>query len=197
MSGHTLESWVGEVCAALVSEPEQVILVGHSRAGIVISSVAERMPAKVRELVYVAGFLLNDGESVLRMLRADGHSSFLRQVTLSPDRSRWILPPGVARALFYEDCSERDAETAISRLAIEPAAPMMTPIRVSDAAFGRVSRSYVECARDAAVPLDLQRKMQSRLPCRRVVTLECGHSPFFSHPEVLAGALAALAEPED
>lgn len=41
---------------------EPVVLIGHSRAGIVLSEVAERMPEKIETLVYLCAFLIPNGE---------------------------------------------------------------------------------------------------------------------------------------
>ena len=49
----TLESWARFVAELLDAEPEPVILVGHSRGGVVISRAAEILPDKVRRLVYL------------------------------------------------------------------------------------------------------------------------------------------------
>ncbi|PMY00658.1 esterase, partial [Pseudomonas sp. GW460-13] len=50
----------------------------------------------------------------------------------------------------------------------------------------------VECLHDNAVPIALQRSMQSHLPCRAVVTLDTDHCPFFSSPGALAEAIDDL-----
>lgn len=185
----TLDQWVDSICELLQRGAEPTVLVAHSRGGIVISQVAERMPDRVAGLVYISGFLLCDGDSVLRMLREDGGSPFLSRVTLSRDRSQWILDRASAREMFYGECSEEDARLAISKLGVEPAAPMMTPIHVTEARFGRVPRAYIECLRDGAVPLTLQRRMQARLPCARITSIDTDHAPFLSAPDQLARAL--------
>lgn len=191
----SLEDWVAAIGEVVGQQREPVLLVGHSRGGIVISQVAERMPDRVAGLFYVAGFLLRHRESVLRVLREEeGDSPFLRNVTLSPDGSRWLLAEGSAERLFYGECPAEDVQLALSRLGTEPAAPMMKPLQLSEERFGRVPRIYVECLRDAAVPLALQRKMQCRLPCRRVVALDTGHAPFLSAPAALTAALRVPAD---
>ena len=186
----TLEHWVRAICEGLEQHGEPAILVGHSRGGIVISQVAERVPERVSQLVYVSGFLLRGGQSVLRALREDGTSPFLRSASLAADRSRWVLEQGSETEMFYDGCSAEDARLAVSKLGTEPAAPMMTPLRLSEAGFGRVPRTYVECLRDAAVPLGLQRKMQASLPCSQVFALDTGHAPFLSDADELAAVLS-------
>src|SRR5262245_21064899 len=58
----SLAKWRDTVCAVIDSVTEPVILVGHSRGGIVISEVAEHRPERVGVLVYVAAYLLDDGQ---------------------------------------------------------------------------------------------------------------------------------------
>jgi pimeloyl-ACP methyl ester carboxylesterase len=41
-----------------------IVLVGHSYGGTIISKVAEVIPDRIRRLVYWSGFVLNDGESL-------------------------------------------------------------------------------------------------------------------------------------
>ena len=54
----TLESYVDTLSAVLERETHEVVLVGHSRGGIVISQAAERRPEKVKMLVYLAAYLI-------------------------------------------------------------------------------------------------------------------------------------------
>src|SRR5258708_7694242 len=72
-----LANWRDQIVALVAAAREPVVLVGHSRGGIVISEVAEARPARIARLVYVAAFLLRDGESISRIMRADGRSLIL------------------------------------------------------------------------------------------------------------------------
>ncbi|MFD7654935.1 alpha/beta fold hydrolase [Actinosynnema sp. NPDC059797] len=57
-----LDDHVAEVLA-LVEGLDDVVLAGHSYGGMVITSVADRAPARVRSLVYLDAFAPRDGES--------------------------------------------------------------------------------------------------------------------------------------
>ena len=54
-------------------------------------------------------------------------------------------------------------------------------------------RVYIECLQDKVIPAPLQRQMYAKLPCQKVVSLNTGHSPFFSAPQKLTESLTALA----
>jgi pimeloyl-ACP methyl ester carboxylesterase len=193
-AAQSLESLTAELGRQLGPGSSRVVLVGHSRAGPVISQVAEHWPERVAGLVYVSGFLLENGESALRALRGDGTSPLLRDAALTPDGRHWVVAETDAKRIFYGRCAEAHAQLAAAKRVPEPAAPLMTPVRVSEGKFGRVPRCYVECLQDVAVPLSLQRRMQAALPCERVVTLDADHSPFFSAPAALAEILREEVE---
>jgi len=55
----------------------KVILVGHSAGGMTVSAVAERVPELLRAVVYLSGFLVPNGMSLLAMLQHESLSSTL------------------------------------------------------------------------------------------------------------------------
>lgn len=59
--------YVNCVVQLIQQQQEQVILVGHSMAGLVISEVAEIIPDAIRELVFVAGYVPQDKKSLLSL----------------------------------------------------------------------------------------------------------------------------------
>ena len=58
-----LEEHIAEVLA-LFEDLDDVVLAGHSYGGMVITGVADRVPEKVRSLVYVDALVPRDGQSV-------------------------------------------------------------------------------------------------------------------------------------
>ena len=67
----SLQSYVDCVCKVIDSQPEPVVLVGHSRGGIVLSQVAEVRPEKIEMLVYLSAFLIPNGEPMLPTALSD------------------------------------------------------------------------------------------------------------------------------
>ena len=65
----TLDTFVEDVANVLdVEDLRDVILVGHSFGGVPITGVADRMPERIRHLVYLDGVILQDGQSFLGSL---------------------------------------------------------------------------------------------------------------------------------
>ena len=65
---------------------EDVVLVGHSYGGMVITGVADRIPARIRALIYVDAFLPESGESVARLTGAE-LAPFLHRTQRRHDRA--------------------------------------------------------------------------------------------------------------
>lgn len=188
-----LDEWAGFV-AQLASEAEApVILVGHSRGGLVISEAAERVPERIERLVYLTAFLLQPGQSLGDVAGRYPDVGPARAIRPADDPSRLDLDREEAIPIFYNRCSEADARAAARRLVPEPLAALTTGLRISPERFGRVPRAYIECTDDRAISLEMQREMQAALPCAPVITLESDHSPFRSATRQLADALLTLA----
>ncbi len=74
----------------------------------------------------------------------------------------------------------------------QAAAPFATAVLTTAENFGRIPRVYIECLRDRAISPSVQRQMYTALPCRKVITMDTDHSPFFSAPEELVAHLTSL-----
>jgi pimeloyl-ACP methyl ester carboxylesterase len=188
----SLPMWREHVCRIVDSVPEQVILVGHSRGGIVISEVAEHRPRRIRTLVYLTAFLLRDGECLFDLAGSDEASLVPSNMVMSEDKSSSTIREDALRDAFYGECSDDDVALARLCLQAEPTLPLATPVHITDANYGTVPRVYIECLRDKAMVLPLARRMQAALPCDRVLAIDTDHSPFFSRPDELAAHLHSL-----
>jgi pimeloyl-ACP methyl ester carboxylesterase len=69
-----------------------VILVGHSYAGMIISGVAETNPTQIRRLVFLDGFIPENGQSVLDLLPPEIGAHFRKVAQEQGDG--WRLPGG-------------------------------------------------------------------------------------------------------
>jgi len=173
------------------AQPEPVVLVGHSRGGIVISQAAERVPEPIASLAYLAAFLVKPGETLLSTSARIAREPAPNVLIAREDGSTSVHPDAVGPN-FYNTTDQAWVDRARSLLTPEPMAVFTTPLTLTEAAYGSVSRAYIECTQDNAVPLELQRLMQADLPCAPVFTLETDHSPFYSAPDQLAACLRRI-----
>lgn len=184
-----LDLWVDHVTALVSAQPEPVVLVGHSRGGIIVSAVTERVPDKVARAVYLTAFLLKDGQTIMDEAALDVDSVIPTNIVLNEAEGTWTIRKEVVVDGFYGDCSPEDLDFTFPRLRPEPIFSVFTPVRVTSERFGRVKRHYIECVNDNAITIAAQRRMQSAWPCDRVFALETSHSPFYSAPDQVAQCL--------
>jgi len=187
-----LAQWAKFVTGLAASATGPVILVGHSRAGAVISEAAELAPENIDTLVYLTAFLLLPGQSLADVANAHPDVGPMHAFVPADDPSLIDIDRELGIPVFYNLTSEDDSRAAAKRLVPEPIASFTTPLRITPERFGRVRRVYIEAAHDRAISLEMQREMQAKLPCETVVTLQSDHSPFYSTVPELAQALLDL-----
>jgi pimeloyl-ACP methyl ester carboxylesterase len=190
----SLAVWAEQIAALARAQAEPVILLGHSRGGIVISEVAERVPDHIATLVYLTAFLVPSGETLASTGAKQPRTDAAAIAVRGPDGTSTLNLDAVG-AVLYNTTPPDWVERAKSRFTPEPVAVFGTPLSLTAAGFGRVPRAYIECSQDNIVPLALQREMQRVLPCAPVITLGTDHSPFYSAPQELAAALLSLIPP--
>ena len=182
-----LPLWARQIADLALAASAPVLLVGHSRGGLVISEAGAIAPQAVRKLIYLTGFLLPPGgsmQSAIAMQEAGGAPDYLR-----PARGRCLaVAPEAVGSRFYNLAPPEVAAGAAARLQPEPMGSFSAPLT----AMPDLPRAYIECTQDRVLPLALQRAMQAALPCETVLTLQADHSPFLSMPGALAEALLAL-----
>lgn len=190
----SLETYTRFVVDLIREQAEPVILVGHSMSGIVISQAAEQIPEKIRRLVYLNAYLLQDGQTMFEMAKKDSEGLVFSNLEVSRNRKTARIKETVLREAFYNDCNDEDFNFARDKLVPQPLAPISTPIHITKERWGRVPRSYIECSMDRAITNSIQQEMHTNITCESVSRLESGHSPFLSVPEKLAEILGSEAD---
>lgn len=192
VSNVTLNAYTSRVCESLDSCKGQVILVGHSMGGVVITQSGEYKPSKIEKLVYLTGFLLKNGQCLLDIANQDSEALVMRNAMLDEKTNSLSFRKGAVKEIFYSDCSDDDVHYAESLLVPQAIAPFQTQVITSEEKFGRIPRVYVECLNDRAITPGTQKKMYEASPCEKIISMKTSHSPFFSAPEELAGNLLSI-----
>jgi pimeloyl-ACP methyl ester carboxylesterase len=188
----TLADNVDKIARKLDKIEEPAILVGHSLGGVTISQLAEARRRKIKALVYIAALLPPSGKTGRDMTAMEPDCLFRRSREMSQDGTTYTFARAKLPTLFYADVPPEDRYRAMERLRPQPVAISSTPVTLTEERFGSVPRWYIQCTLDNAVLLSVQRRIVAMTPCR-VITMECGHSPFYSNPEELAEHLDTIA----
>lgn len=189
----TMRDFVDVITGILDAEDGPVVLVVHSRNGIVASQAAEERPEKIRMMVYLAAYLPTIGEAPPLAVSKDGWARNSESLSLAHTDvdlgAGWdMLQRESFREVLYADCQDEDVELAYALLTREPRGPQSptnSPIRTTPERFGRIPKVYIELTQDQAVSWPAQKRMYEATPCDRVFTIHSSHSAYFSQPDQL------------
>lgn len=185
----TLDSYTNAVVGA-IGDRQNVILVGHSFGGIVISQVAEAVPTRISKLVYLAALVPQNGESASDLAGRDTNSQFGKYATFTP--STIVFNPDGVQPVFCNDCSAADVALLKSRLRPEPLRPFATPVNLTAARYGSVPKYDILTKQDNAVSYAFQQTLRDRLKPVKSFDLDAGHVPFLTQPDALTKILEGL-----
>lgn len=137
-----------------MEELKRVILVGHSYGGMVITGVAEQVPARLAHLVYLDAFVPAGGQTVFDLLPAEIATGLRRAAQEHGDG--WRIPPlpperfGVTNA--------KDAAWLSRHLVPQPIRTFEQPVQTRYG--GRRGRTYIHCRKPTAGPFDQFRHLK-------------------------------------
>ncbi|MDW7691641.1 alpha/beta fold hydrolase [Flammeovirgaceae bacterium SG7u.111] len=192
-----LQTHVDQVIAAINAQPEEVILVGHSYGGVVISQVGESIPQKIKRLVYVSAFMPVSGESLIQLSLQDTLSVITQNVIVNPPGI--YLPDSILIEAFYNYSLNNNNQPLQQE--INDVLPLLRPQPIQTALdtvslgsnYASLPKNYVACPNDQAVTPGLQSFMYSRFPGTSIHTINnSDHSPFVTRPNQLANYLKKL-----
>jgi pimeloyl-ACP methyl ester carboxylesterase len=170
---------------------KDIILVGHSYGGMIISAVADRVPDRVRRLVYWNAFVPNDGESVSDML-PPSYLELFGALAAQRGDGLVVLPFPLWREAFINDADLDTARRAYEVLNPHPLKTLMDKVslRVNPAQM-TVAKSYVNCTEDISLPHHLawHPQQSAKLGLFRLVQVSGSHELCFSNPAQLARAI--------
>lgn len=186
-----METTVAKLCELIDSIEGKVVLVGHSKNGIMISQAAEYRPHKIEKLIYLAAYLIPNGKCQREYSIQDTEGVLKPYVTIDTELNASTLAKAIYKEGLYADCPDYIPELANLLLSPEPIESGTAVLALTDENFGSVPRIYIECTEDKAVTPFIQRKMYTEMPCEKVYSLPTSHSPFFSRPQELVEILCA------
>jgi pimeloyl-ACP methyl ester carboxylesterase len=165
-----------------------IVLVGHSYGGTIISKAAEVISDRIRRLVFCNGFVLNDGESIVDAGPPHYRALFEQLAAASPDNTV-MLPFEIWREAFINDADLDLARWSYAQLSPEPFQQLVEPLDLRKFYTLDIPRSYLNATEDISMPpgeWGWHPRMTSRLGLYRLVQMPGSHELIFSDPNRLA-----------
>jgi pimeloyl-ACP methyl ester carboxylesterase len=171
----------------LWEELSDVVLCGHSYGGCVISGVADRMPDRIRELVYLDAFVLEDGQCLHDTLPPPMRDSQLEQA-LSMGEG-WKVPP-IPAEVFQVNAQDRD--WVDRQCTMQPLATFQQRLRLTGENTKIENITFILATGWAPSPFPHFYE-RARAKGWRTVTMESGHDVMLDLPEELTRELHAIS----
>lgn len=186
-----LETHLADILGVLKYEDlRDVILVGHSYGGMVITGVADRASDRISQLVYLDAATPLNGESLvdlspelMELARRDARMENGVEVVLGP------------QSQATRQVGSQDADIVGWKAGRQTAHPWITfaqPLRLNDeAAVARIPRTNINCTSTLRIrPKD---KVQRALTADRVWEIDTTHDLMITEPQKVAEMLLSLA----
>jgi pimeloyl-ACP methyl ester carboxylesterase len=190
----SLDVYSDKVVDAISKTEDKVILVGHSMGGMVVTSVAEKIPSKIRKLVYIGAFLPASGQSLGELAAADPGSRLGPQLVESADHLTLDVKRESLASLFIGDGSQAVQDQVLANYRPEPAIPFGNKVTLTNENFGTVEKAYIKTMQDIVISPVLQDRMIAAAGIKAVYQLNTSHSPFLSQPHAVSALLLKIAQ---
>jgi pimeloyl-ACP methyl ester carboxylesterase len=182
-----LATHVEDILQVLTYEDlREVILVGHSYAGVVVTAVADRVPQRLARLVYLDAVVPKSGQSLF-----DCASSEFRELIDDDVRTAgegWRIP--VPRPEMLGLVRNGDINWVMPKLVAHPYRTFREPVDLRASAGAVVQRAYINCINER--PRGGPRTPQAE-GIGEYHELSTWHDAMVTAPEDLAKLLMAMA----
>jgi pimeloyl-ACP methyl ester carboxylesterase len=173
------------------NELKEVVLVGHSYGGMIITGVADRVPDRIRRLVYWNAFVPNDGECLNDMVPPH-YVDLFNSIAAERSDGSVVLPFPIWREAFINDVDLETAQRAYDVLNPHPFKTLTDKISLkANPADMTMAKSYINCTEDISLPhhYPWHPRLSQKLGLFRLVQVPGSHELCFSNPQRLAQAI--------
>ena len=183
-----LSTFIEDACHAIeFEELTDVVLVGHSFGGLVISGVADRMQESIRQLIYVDAMIVQHGHAAISILPPLVQAE--RSRTDDPDDLRMHMPPP-------EQFGVTDPEQAAwvrRRMTPHPIRAYTEPLALRHSLGNGLPCAYIAVTNPWYEPLADVRAWVKQQADWQWLEIPTGHAPMITAPQTLAQALLTIA----
>ena len=168
-------------------ELSNIVLCGHSYAGCVVCSVADRVPERIAALVYLDAFVPENGQSLSDTLPPEQWNAHLEATRVHGEG--WKVPPIPAAAFSV---NAKDADWMDRQCTVQALAAFVQPLRLSGKGDAVKDVTYILASGYGNTPF---RQFYERAKARgwKTLTVPCGHDVMLDLPEELTTILLNAA----
>jgi pimeloyl-ACP methyl ester carboxylesterase len=165
---------------------KDIVLVGHSYGGFVISGVAEEMHRSISSLVFLDAFVPQNGESIAAL----ASPAIRDQIRAAVERGDVAMKPPPA-SLFR--VNEKDRPWVDGKCTAHPVATLTDKVALTGAREGVAQRTYIRAKEYPNPTFDKYLAALKERDGWRTYEIACGHDAMVDLPERLTEILMEVA----
>jgi pimeloyl-ACP methyl ester carboxylesterase len=183
-----LDVHVQDVVGLLEMEDlRDVVLLGHSYGGMVVTGVAERAAERIRRLIYLDAFVPENGKCALEYVVPERAAGFRAQ----GERHGFVDPPSVS---VWGLVKPEHVAFARQRETRHPYRSFTQPVRRVNSSAAALPKTFIYCSSPATGTFDQFAAKYRGDPKWRFHELKTGHDAMILVPEELAAILLQSAQ---
>jgi len=177
-----LETHIADVVSLLEMEDlSDVILVGHSYGGMVVTGAADRVPARIARLVYLDAFVPEDGKCLLDYVVPE-RAARMRE---EGEKAGSVAPPPLS---LWGVTEQKHIDFIRPREARHPFGTMVQKIKL-EGNTDRLAKTFIYCSSPATGSFDQFAAKYRDAPSWKFYQLATGHDAMILMPERTAELL--------
>lgn len=185
----TLETFIEDIAQVLKYEDlDDVILVGHSFSGSVVSALADRMAERLQHLVYLDAQLLLSGQSPASGAPSTSIEQYRRR-TIETSHGP-VIPPFDPQTFGISDPDE--AARIKTKLTPHPFLTYFDNLALKNPLGNGVSTTYIACTNPRYANVVPSHELARQMEGWTYLELPTGHTAMLSMPGALVTLLAAI-----
>ena len=181
----TLDTWITDLVNVLEWEDlTEVMLVGHSFAGVVITGAADRAPQRIGHLIYLDSLILRDGESAFSTFPPDVTAARRKLAEASPGGLSVAVPP----PSVFGVTDPGDAAWVQAKCTPHPVATYENKMTLKNPVGNGKPATYIAMKPDFASTAP-GRALAKAQPGWRYIELDGAHDAMVTTPQALTDVL--------
>lgn len=183
-----LETWIEDVAQVLRFEDlSDVILVGHSFSGSIVSAIADRMPDRLRRIIYLDAMVLESGQSPKDVVPAGRIEAYELRARES---GGIVVAPNDPEAFGIVEPAMK--EWFRSKLTPHPIQTYLDPLELDNPLGNGVVATYIACSRPFAPYLTVSRSIAHSMPGWTYLEIPTDHNVMTLDPKLLVDLLVCV-----
>lgn len=172
-----------------------IILVGHSYSGLVISGIAEVLPERLRSLVYLDAFIPEDQQSLFDIIGAESEQYYRGIAVDDTGKGQadgvqgWLLPPGNPQD--YGVMDPQDVEWLKNRMVYTPILTFAESVHLSNPQSKAIPRFFIRCSE---FPYLAAFEKKAKELGWRTYEIRTGHDAMLTEPSEVSRILIEIAD---